>query len=142
MPFAPAARRCLTLLSVPLCGIAVAACGTTLSTGNYRGEQRAVAQAIANLQADVTAGEQKKVCANDVSATVVKRLGGTKGCESTIKAQLGEIDNLETKIQSLEVGAGGKTATVQVKTGYAGKPRLGTMSLVKEGSEWKISGVS
>jgi len=142
MPFAPAARRCLTLLSVPLCGFAVAGCGTQVSTANYRGEQHAVAQTISNLQADVTAGEQKKVCANDVSAAVVKRLGGTKGCETTIKTQLGQIDDLETKIQSIAVANGGKTATAHVKTGYAGKPRRGIVSLVKESSEWKISGVS
>jgi len=139
MPFAPAARRCLTLLGVPLCGLAVAACGTQVSTGSFRGEQHAVAQTLSNLQADVTAGEQKKVCANDVSAAVVNRLGGARGCEAAIKTQLGEIDNLETKIQSVEVAPGAKTATAQVKTAYAGKPRHGTVSFVKENNEWKIS---
>ncbi len=139
---AASATRCLALLGVPFCALALAACGTTVSTGNYRGEQHAVAQTISNLQADVTAGEQKKLCANDVSAAVVKRLGGTKGCEAAIKTQLGEIDNLEAKIQSIALGADGRTATAHVSTGFAGKPHPGTLSLVKEGSEWKVSAAS
>ncbi|HEY4894826.1 MAG TPA: hypothetical protein VII01_01940 [Solirubrobacteraceae bacterium] len=142
MPRLPAARPTLALLSVPLCGLVLAACGTTVSTGSFKGEQHEVAQVISNLQADTTAGEQKKVCANDVSAAVVAKLGGTKGCEKAIKSQLAEVDNLNVTIQSIAIAPGGSTATAHVTSTYEGKAKAGTVGFVKEGKVWKISTAS
>jgi len=141
MPVLPAANRTLTLLCVPLCAVALAACGSTVSTAGFKGSEHEVAQTIANLQADGTSGEQKKICANDLAGAVVTRLGGTKGCEAAIKSQLAEVDSLEVTVQSIQVAVAGRTASARVKSIYAGKTRAGTLSLVKEGGKWKISGV-
>jgi hypothetical protein len=135
-------RRSFALLGLPLCAVAFAACGKTVSTTSFKGEQHEVAQTVSNLQADATAGEQKKLCANDIAASVVTKLGGTKGCETAIKAQVAEIDNLEVSIQSISLAPGGATATASVKSTVAGKARPGTISLVKEGKLWKVSAVS
>jgi len=137
----PSAAKLLTLLCLPLSAVAVAACGSTVSTSSFKGAQREVAQTIANLQADATAGEEKKVCANDVAAPVVSRLGGTKACEKAIKNQLAEVDSLEVSVQSVQIGAGGSTATAHVTSTKAGRKQSGTASLVKEGKSWKISAV-
>jgi copper chaperone CopZ len=130
-------RRLLALICLPLCPLVLAACGTTTSTASFKGTEHEVAQTIANLQADITAGEQKKVCANDLAGAVVTRLGGTKGCESTIKNQIGEIDNTELQVESVKVS--GERATAAVKSVYQGKKRLKTVALVKEGGKWKIA---
>jgi copper chaperone CopZ len=130
-------RRLLALICLPLCPLVLAACGTTTSTASFKGTEHEVAQTIANLQADITAGEQKKVCANDLAGAVVTRLGGTKGCESTIKNQIGEIDNTELQVESVKVS--GERATAGVKSVYQGKKRLKTVALVKEGGKWKIA---
>ena len=50
------------------------ACGSAVSTTNFKGEQRQVAQAISNLQSDATATDQQKLCSNDLAASVVARL--------------------------------------------------------------------
>ncbi len=143
MPIPRAAKPALTLLCLPLCAVAVVACGTATSTSSFKpGPQHEVAQTVANLQADATAGEEKKICANDVAASVVSRLGGTKGCETAIKNQLAEVDTLEVTVKSVQVAAGGSTATTQVKSTRSGKSRTGTVSLVREGKLWKVSGVS
>jgi copper chaperone CopZ len=120
----------------------MAACGSTVSTSNFKGEQHAAAQAIADLQADATAGEEKKICKNDLAAGVVTKLGGKKGCEKTIKTQLTEIDSLEVSVQSVQIAAGGKTAIAHVKSTYAGKKRAGTVSLAKEAAGWRITATS
>jgi len=52
----------------------VAACGSTVATSSFKGEQREVAQAISNLQSDTRAGEQRKVCENDLAGPVLARL--------------------------------------------------------------------
>lgn len=141
MRLPPQTSRSLAWLSVALCAVVLAACGKTVSTTSFKGEQHEVAQTISNLQADATAGEQKKICANDVSSTIVAKLGGTKGCEAAIKAQVAEVDNLEVSIQSISIAPAGTTATAQVKSTVAGRPKPGTVSLVKEGKAWKVSAV-
>ncbi|MGA2455089.1 MAG: hypothetical protein ABSG93_16385 [Solirubrobacteraceae bacterium] len=134
-------RRPLAMLCLPLSLLALAGCGSTASTAGFKGEQHEVAQTIANLQNDATAAEQKKICANDLAAALVTRLGGAKGCETAIKNQLAEVDNLETSVKSVDVAAGGKAATAQVKSIREGKTATSAVSLVKEGGKWKISGV-
>jgi hypothetical protein len=130
-------RRALALSCLPLCALAVSACATTTSTANFKGTEHAVAQTIANLQSDVTAGEQKKVCGQDLAAKVVTSLGGTKGCEAAIKEQQAEIDSTEADVETVQVS--GTTASAKVKSTFAGKKRLSTVVLVEEGGKWKIS---
>jgi hypothetical protein len=137
-----AAKRVPALLCAPLLALALAACGSTVATSSFKGEQHGVAQAIANLQSDATAGDEKKVCAKDLAAAVVSKLGGKKGCEASLKTQLAEIDNVEASVKSIQIASGAKTATARVKSTYAGKRRTGTLSLVKEGSAWKVAGAS
>ncbi|MGO9321794.1 MAG: hypothetical protein ACLQBY_13460 [Solirubrobacteraceae bacterium] len=134
-------RRLLALLCLPLSAVTLAACGSTATTAGFKGEKHEVAQTISNLQADATAAEQKKICANDLAAALVRRLDGSKGCEAAIKSQLAEVDNLEATVQSVQLAASGKTATAQVKSIHEGKAATSAVSLVKEGGKWKISGV-
>jgi copper chaperone CopZ len=132
-------RRSVALLCAPLLAAGLAACGSTVSTSSFKGAEHEVAQTISNLQADATAGEEKKICANDLAKAVVARLGGTTGCEATIKDQLDQVDSMELNVQSVKVAPAGAAASAQVKGIYAGKTRLGTLSLVKEGGKWKVS---
>jgi hypothetical protein len=140
MPAPIAARPILALLCLPLAALTLAACGTTVSTSAFRGEDHAVAQAISDLQTDATAGDEKKLCSDDLAASVVTKLGGKKGCEKTIKTQLAEIDSLEVSVQSVHT-AGPATATAGVTSTYAGKKRAGTVSLIKESKGWRISAI-
>jgi copper chaperone CopZ len=135
-------RRPFALLCLPLSALALAACGSTSATAGFKGEQHNAAQTIANLQNDATAAEQKKICANDIDAALVSKLGGSRHCEAAIKAQLTEVDNLETTVKSVQIAAGGSTASAQVRSIHEGKAATSTVSLVKEGGKWKISGVS
>jgi hypothetical protein len=134
-------RRVAALLCTAPLALGVAACGSTVATSSFKGEEHAVAQTISNLQADATASEQGKICANDLAAPVVARLGGKKGCEAAIKAQLTEIDSLEVSVQSIKLGPRGSTATAAVTSTYGGKKKRGTVALVKEGGKWKVSGL-
>jgi hypothetical protein len=135
----PTSRRGRALACAPLLALALYGCGSSVSTSSFKGAQHEVAQTAANLQADATAGEPKKICANDLAAPVLARLGGQKGCEKAIKDQLAETDSLELSVQSIQIDAAGTTATAHVKSTYAGNRRAGTITLVKEGGSWKVS---
>jgi copper chaperone CopZ len=131
-------QSCAVLLVVGL-----SACATTVSTSGYKGEAKDVAQTIKNLQSDVTAGDEKKVCQNDLAGSVVKSLSSAKGgCQQAIKDQLAEIASFEVSVQSIQVTSPAKSATARVKSKYSGKNRISTVSLVKEAGKWKIAKLS
>jgi hypothetical protein len=130
-------------LAVGLCALAlpvgVAACGETVSTNSFKGESHKVAETVSNLENDATDLDQQKVCENDLAATLTTRLGGSSGCQANLKKQLREIDALTMTIESVSVN--GTKALARVKSTYSGKSLTRTLTLVKEGSHWKISGV-
>jgi hypothetical protein len=135
-------KRALTLLCAPLLALTLAACAKTVSTSGLGGESKEVAETIKNLESDVTAGEQKKVCQNDLASTLVTRLNSAKGgCQQAIKDQLAEVDSFEITVDSVALGGTptARTATAHVKSVYSGKKRPSTLSLVKESGKWKIS---
>jgi hypothetical protein len=134
-------RRPLALLCLPLSALTLSACARAVSTSGFKGGQQEVAQTIANLQADATADEPKKICANDLATAVVERLGGSKSCEAAIKSQVAEIDSLDVTVQSIKLVAGAKSATAQVKSIHEGKSKLSSVALVKETKGWKVSGL-
>ena len=136
-----ASKRALALPSFALLALALGACGSTVSTSGFQGEQHEALQAISNLQSDATAADQKKVCADDLAAAIVTKLGGARACEAAIKNQLAEVDSLEVKIQSVKITAPGASASASLKSIYSGKKHLHSVSLVREGGKWKVSGL-
>jgi copper chaperone CopZ len=96
---------------------------------------------VANLQSHATALEAKKVCGEDLASANVARLStATGGCKKAVESQLKQIDNFETTVQSVKIS--GDRATAQVKSIHSGKNAIQTLTFVKEGGKWKISGVS
>jgi hypothetical protein len=128
-------QSCAVLLVV-----GVSACATTVSTSGYKGEAKDVAQTIKDLQSDVTAGDEKKVCEKDLAGSVVKGLSSTTGgCQTAIKDQLKEIASFEVDVQSIQITSAGHAAAAKVKSKYSGKNKISTISLVKEGGKWKVA---
>lgn len=133
-------KRALALLLAPLLAVGVAACASTTSSSSFKGESHTVAQVIANLQSEATAGEAKKICTEELSSAVTTRLSAARGgCTQAVKDQLSEVDTPELTIQSIQLR--GTSASAQVKSTYAGKKRLSTLTLLKEAGKWKISGL-
>jgi hypothetical protein len=140
---APLLKPAVRTLCAVAMTVGLAACGTTVSTGNFKGEQHEVAQAVSNLQSDVRAGDQQKVCANDLAAAVLAGLNTAPGgCKQVLKGQLTEIDNSDATVESVQISAPKRAATAKVKSVYNGKKRVRTVSLVYEGGKWKILRVS
>lgn len=134
-------KHALALLCASLLALGLSACAKTVSTSGLKGEAKEAAETIKDLQSDVTAGDQKKVCENDLASALVTRLkAASGGCQQAIKSQLAEIDSLELTVDTVLVS--GATATAKVTSVYSGKKRNSTLKLVKEGSKWKISALS
>jgi hypothetical protein len=137
------ARMTIALLCATLLATGVAACGatTSVSTSAFKGEQQKVARTVAHLQSHATALEAKKICAEDLAAARVAALNAAPGrCRRAIESQLKQIDSFETTVQSVQID--GATATARVKGVNGGKKTLQTVTLVREGGKWRISGIS
>ncbi len=128
----------LAIAAMALSALALAACGTAVSTSGYKGEEGSVAQRVSEFQSDATGSDEKKVCENDLATAVKARLG-TAGntCQGALKHQLSQIDTLEMKIKSITVK--GNTALARVTSTWSGKSRESTLALVKEGGAWRIA---
>ncbi|MGH2854157.1 MAG: hypothetical protein ACRDLF_08190 [Solirubrobacteraceae bacterium] len=136
-------KRSRPLAAVPLLALALGlgACGSTVSTSNFKGEAHAVAQRISDYQADIAAASEQKLCSEDLSSAVRARLStASGGCKQAIKRQLGSIDDYEVTVEKVAVS--GATATAIVKSAWSGKSRLATLELVKQGGGWRIDGLS
>ncbi|HXC23700.1 MAG TPA: hypothetical protein VNU28_03865 [Solirubrobacteraceae bacterium] len=119
--------------------VGLSACAETASTNNFKGESHNVAQTVSNFQTDATAEDEKKLCEDDLAATLTAKLARAGGCQAVLKTQLHEIDALGLTIESISVN--GAHALAHVKSTYSGKSRISTFALVKEGTRWKISGL-
>lgn len=133
------ARRLIAVLCAIAFAIGVGACGETASTSKFKGESHNVAQTISNFQTDASAADEKKLCEDDLAVTLTARLRGSGGCQAAVKAQLREIDALSLTIEAINLS--GKSAVAHVKSTYSGKNRITALTLVKEGTHWKISGL-
>ena len=144
-----------TPLAVLMLAGALAGCASSVSTSSFKGEQHDVAQTISDLQSDVTAGDEHKICANDLAASLVAQLNTVQEtrnghivrravsgrCRRVVKDQLSEIDSTDMKVESVTLaqGAAPRSATARVRSVYSGKRRFATLALVKEGGRWKIA---
>ena len=153
---APLTRTLLLLCCAP--ALALGACAKSVSTSAFKGEQHDVAQTVANLQSDVTASDQKKICSRDLSSSLVTKLNTVHEvkngrpvsravagrCQKVVKDQLGEVDNLDLTVESVAVHAAGaaRSATAVVSSTFEGKKRRSTLSLTFESGSWKLSGLS
>ena len=123
--------------------VSVSACGKAVSTSSFSGEQHDVAQAISNFQSDASGGDEKKVCTNDLAAAVVARLNSASGgCRQVIKNQLAEVESYDLTVDSVQITVPGHAASARVRSIEAGKTRPSTLSLVKEGGKWKLTGIA
>lgn len=133
-------KRSSPLLVAVLLALGVGACGSTVSTSSFKGEAHAVAQRISDLQSDVSALNEQKICEQDFSRTARARLstlGNT--CKQALKRQLGTIDAYELTVEKIAVS--GATATAHVRSTWAGKLSANKLKLVKEGGSWRVEGV-
>jgi len=131
----------LAAASAVLLSLTLSACAKTVSTSGLKGEAKSAAETVKSLQTNVTAGDEKKICEDDLAKALVRKLDATSGgCQQAVKDQLAEIDSFELTVEAVAVS--GSTASAHVKSISSGKSRKSVLSLVKEGGKWKISALS
>lgn len=131
-------KRLLVLLGF----LAIAGCGaqaTPSSAEKFKGDERAVAQKVEDLQ---EAGESRKpedICSEILSRTLVTQLeaAGTD-CADEMEKAIDDADDFDLDVQDVTIT--GSTATVDVRRGDEGPTEK--MEFTRENGQWRATSLS
>jgi hypothetical protein len=121
-------------------GCAPTPTSTKDSAGNFRGEQRLVANAVEDLQAAASKSDEGKICRDLLARSLADRLAARgNGCSAAVDAAIKDTDTFDLKVQSVQVT--GTRATARVKMATGTRDRSATVTLVRERGAWRIAGL-
>ena len=129
----------LRVVPLALCAAALAACGATQETGvdEFSGEQKRVAQVVADLTAAGGDGDAAQICSDLLTPQLADRLkAGTRTCTRELEVVLGDAD--EFALETREVAVSGTSATARVRDGGGA---IRTIDLVRQGTSWRVASI-
>jgi hypothetical protein len=132
---APAAA--LAALALIATGCTTAGSTSSSSTGNFKGEQKLVANTIDDLSTAASKRNQGQICSTLLASDIVDRLDARGGCTKLINRALKDADTYDISVRSIQIN--GDKATAQVTSKVGNKDRPGTLQLVKQDGRWKVS---
>lgn len=101
---------------------------------------KALGTLVSDFSSDVSSSNEAKICSQILSSTLVGALNSHGGCKTDVSNQLATISNFSLTITKYRIS--GERAVGLVRSDYDGKTRTATLQFVKEGSGWRISGIS
>src|SRR3954470_9132994 len=127
-----AALLCLSMLSLTACGQT-----ENDSSSDFKGEQKAVAQAVEDLQKASKKGDESKICTDLLAPALVSKIKAASNgtCEDVLNDSLRDVDSWELDVKKVAIDGTSATATVQSDAGK--HDRTDTLTLVKVGNAWK-----
>ena len=122
--------------------VAVGGCTTQTtsndSSGKFLGEQRLVANTVEDFESAAAKGDQDQICRELLAKPLIAqyaRHGGT--CENAVDGALKDSDSFGLTVESVRIAAA--QATARVKADRGKKDVFRNITLVKEGTGWRIS---
>ena len=118
--------------------------GSNPSSASFSdGEQQAVAASVGDISDATGSRDYAKICSDYLAAPLVKQLAAAKGakdCEDQLQRSLRDVDQSDLAVQKVTVQGTNAEAVVQ-PTGTGKVEEQARLSLVKEGSRWKLSAI-
>jgi hypothetical protein len=132
------------LAAVATCAALIAGCAPTTSSNtklsDFRGDQRAVAQAVVDFQSAANDGNEQRICRDLLAQSLASRLGARgRACPAAVHEAIRDADSLDMTVQSVSVD--GQRASARVKLETGDKDRTATLALVRERGTWRIAGL-
>jgi hypothetical protein len=120
----------------------LAGCGASTqpsSVEDFRGEERAVAQKVEDLQEAGERREPETICADILARSLVQQLEAA-GADCTQEMEKAIEDADDYALDVTEVDISGTTATATVRRGEDGPSE--TMEFTQEGGDWRATSLS
>jgi hypothetical protein len=132
-------RLVALLVALPF---ALGACGQAAkdSAGDFRGDQKDVAQTVEDLQSFARKGDAGKICAEVLAKDLVAKIqsASKKPCDQALKDTIADADAFELSVKKVRVDGDRATATVRSEGG-GDQDRTESLTLVRDRSAWKIA---
>jgi hypothetical protein len=106
------------------------------STSEYKGEEKDVAEVVADLSDDASRGRGSHVCGEVVTPRLQKLIADGSSCPSEVKKAFEDADTADLAVDDVTVT--GTKATAQVSTEARGDEVKRTFRLVKVAGDWRI----
>lgn len=108
------------------------------SDQEFSAEQQAVIARVGEF-GDATADQNYKKLCNDILSKASRKIGNGD-CEGTFEETGAQLKDFKITVKSVKVASDGKTATavVDVTSNVQKAQQEQTLSLIKEGGEWRI----
>lgn len=137
---APAPIRVVPVLVAV--ALTLSACGQTSkdSAKDFKGDEKAVAQTVEDLQSASSKGDEDKICNEILAADLVNKIktASKQSCADALKDSLRDADSFELQVKKVAIN--GTTATATVESDAAGNDKTTTqLTLTKGRDGWRIS---
>ena len=135
-------RRGPALLALLALAALLSACasgsGSSDSAGDFRGDQRAVATIVEDLEEAASNGDENEICRNLLAPALVRRLAAQGGCPAAVDTAIKNADTFAMDVQSVRIT--GNTATARVKLEVGDRDRASTIGLTRPrpSAGWRI----
>jgi hypothetical protein len=137
-------RRPLAILAVLALAALSAACapssGSKNTASDFRGDQRAVATTVEDLESAASKGDQDRICRDLLAPALVQRLSSpSRGCPATVDIALKNTDTFALQVTAVRITGNRATARVKLETGA--RDRVATIGLTRAGATagWRIA---
>jgi predicted lipid-binding transport protein (Tim44 family) len=125
--------------------LTLSACGTSGndSSSDFKGEDKAVAQAIEDFQSASRKGDEDKICTDLLAPALVSKIKAASKdtCQDALNDSLQDVDSFQLDVKKVSINGTTATATVESDTG-GDKKTTDTLTLTKVGNAWKIAELS
>ena len=122
------------LLLVPALAACGGAQGAADNAGDFKGEEKAVAQVVDDLAEYARDDDADRICKSVLARPVRDRLND---CQEVVADQLGDADAYDLDVEDVDLR--GATATATVTATEGGDERRRTLRFVREGPAWRLN---
>jgi hypothetical protein len=131
-------RRLSLLLPIALAALAAGCGASPSSSGEFEGQEKAVADQVEKIQSAGEARDAKQLC-DDVLATSLRDAIANAGssCEVELDKAIRDADDFNLDVEDVTVT--GDTAVAKVKTGSGDDAETRDFEFEKEGDSWRAT---
>jgi hypothetical protein len=130
----PRARLAVLLVLAAL----ASGCGTTSSAGDFKGEEKKVADVVEKLRSAGETGDAKEICDDILARSLsdqIKAAGSS--CEQELDKAIKDADDFELEVEDVTISD--DTAVAKVKGRDKGEERVRDFEFVREGDDWRAT---
>jgi hypothetical protein len=109
------------------------------SATDFKGSEKAVAEAVEDLQANAQGRKAAAICSDDLSRELADKLKTARNdCTAEMEKITGDADDFQLDVTDVTIT--GNTATAKVKSRRGDdEEAVTTFSLVREDGEWRLA---